>query len=58
MTTPSKTVQDYVKEIEVQSKKPLEEQINDLKVAGATLLTNLDKIIANLDTIIEAEDEK
>ena len=40
------------------SKKPLEEQINDLKVAGATLLTKLDKIIANLDTIIEAEDEK
>ena len=58
MHTPSKTVQDYVKEIEVQSKKPLEEQINDLKVAGATLLTKLDKIIANLDTIIEAEDEK
>ena len=27
-----KTVEDYVKEIEIQAKKPISEQINDLKM--------------------------
>ena len=46
---PIKTVDDYVKEIEVQMEKPLEEQINDLKIAGATFLTKLDEYIRQLD---------
>jgi len=43
-----KSERDYLKEIEVQSKKPLEEQLNDLKVAGAKFLVALDKIVDNL----------
>ena len=46
----TKTVNDYVKEIEVQMEKPLAEQINDLKVAGATFLVKLDEYIKQLDT--------
>jgi len=45
----TKSIDDYVKEIEVQAKKPLSEQINDLKVAGATFLTKLDTFIEQLD---------
>ena len=45
----TKTVNDYVKEIEVQMEKPLKEQINDLKVAGATFLVKLDKYIKQLE---------
>ena len=44
-----KTVEDYVKEIEIQAKKPISEQINDLKVAGATFLVKLDEYIRHLD---------
>ena len=47
-----KTVDDYIKEIDVQSKKPLDEQLNDLKVAGAKFLVALDKVASNFDTII------
>ena len=43
-----KSERDYIKEIEVQSKKPLDEQLNDLKVAGAKFLVALDKIVDNL----------
>ena len=46
----TKTVDDYVKEIEVQMEKRLEEQIYDLKVAGATFLVKLDEYIKQLDT--------
>ena len=49
----NKTESDYIKLIETQSKKPIEEQLNDLKSAGAKLLVSLDKIITNLDTILE-----
>ena len=49
------SVQDYIKEIDVQSKKPLDEQLNDLKVAGAKFLVALDKIAANLDTLLKEE---
>ena len=45
----TKTVNDYVKEIEVQMENPLEEQINDLKVAGATFLVKLDEYIKQLE---------
>ena len=48
-----KTTEQYIREIEVQAKKPLTEQINDLKVAGATLLTKLDTIIEQLDRLGE-----
>ena len=44
-----KTVEDYVKEIEIQAKKPISEQINDLKVAGATFLVKLDEYIRHLN---------
>ena len=44
-----KSIEQYIKEIEVQAKKPLTEQINDLKVYGATLLTKLDDVIHSLD---------
>ena len=47
---PTKTVDDYVKEIEIQAKKPISEQINDLKIAGATFLVKLDEYIKQLDT--------
>ena len=47
-----KSERDYIKEIEVQSKKPLDEQLNDLKVAGAKFLVALDKVASNYDTII------
>ena len=47
---PTKTVDDYVKEIETQMEKPFAEQINDLKVAGATFLVKLDEYIKQLDT--------
>ena len=39
-----------IKEIETQSKKPIEEQLNDLKIAGAKLLVSIDKIIEHLNT--------
>ena len=46
-----KSVTDYIHEIEVQAKKPLVEQINDLKLAGAQLLVKLDNILSNLNLI-------
>ena len=44
-----KTVEDYVKEIEIQAKKPISEQVNDLKVEGATFLVKLDEYIRHID---------
>ena len=43
-----KELQSYVKEIETQSKKPLEEQLNDIKIAGAKLVLALDRYITQL----------
>ena len=40
----------YIKEIETQSKKPIEDQLNDFKIAGAKLLVSIDKIIEHLNT--------
>ncbi len=48
VTSSPKSVEQYIREIEVQAKKPLTEQLNDFKVAGATLLTKLDIIIEQL----------
>ena len=39
------TIKSYLKEIETQSKKPINEQLNDLKIAGAKLLQALDNYI-------------
>ena len=41
----SMTIKSYLKEIETQSKKPISEQLNDLKIAGAKLLQALDNYI-------------
>ncbi len=38
-------LQSYVNEIETQRQKPIEEQLNDLKLAGAKLLQALDNYI-------------
>ena len=44
----------YIKEIETQANKPLEEQLNDLKIAGAKLLQSID----NISAILNNNDEK
>tara|TARA_B100000686_G_scaffold340202_1_gene415534 strand:+ start:3011 stop:3172 length:162 start_codon:yes stop_codon:yes gene_type:complete len=41
---PTKSVAYYIREIEVQAKKPLWQQIEELKEAGANLLVKLDNI--------------
>ena len=42
-----------IKEIETQAKKPLNEQLNDVKIAGAKVIQSLDKIIRNIDTLVD-----
>ncbi len=42
------SVKDYVNAINEQQKKPIKEQLNDLKVAVAELLVAVDKIIDNV----------
>ena len=49
-----KGLQSYVKEIETQSKKPLEEQLNDIKIAGAKLLQIIDNLIPLVDNVVDA----
>ena len=49
-----KELQSYVKEIETQSKKPLEEQLNDIKIAGAKLLQIIDNLIPLVDIVVDA----
>ena len=49
-----KELQSYVKEIETQSKKPLEEQLNDIEIAGARLLQIIDNLIPLVDNVVEA----
>ena len=49
-----KELQSYVKEIEIQSKKPLEEQLNDIKIAGARLLQIIDNLIPLVDNVVDA----
>ena len=39
-----------LKEIETQAKKPLEEQLEDLKLAGAKCIQSLDNILQHLNT--------
>ena len=49
-----KELQSNVKEIETQSKKPLEEQLNDIKIAGARLLQIIDNLIPLVDNVVDA----
>ena len=49
-----KELQSYVKEIETQSIKPLEEQLNDVKIAGAKLLQIIDNLIPLVDNVVDA----
>ena len=41
----------YIKEIETQANKPLTEQLNEVKIAGAKLLLTIDNLIHNLNTL-------
>ena len=45
------TINSYIQEIETQSKKPIDEQLNDLKIAGAKLLQTIDNLIPMIDNI-------
>ena len=45
----------YIKEIETQAKKPLNVQLNEMKIAGAKLLLSLDKIGKHLDNILNED---
>ena len=42
-----------IKEIETQAKKPLNVQLNDLKIAGAKMILSLDKLGKQLDKIVK-----
>ena len=42
-------LQPYLKELEDRMSKPLNEQIEDLKIAGAKFLQSIDKLIASMD---------
>ena len=42
-----------IKGIETQAKKPLNEQLNDVKIAGAKVIQSLDKLIRNIDTLVD-----
>ena len=42
-----------LKEIETQSKKPLNEQLNDVKIAGARFIQSLDKLIRKIDKLVD-----
>ena len=43
----------YIKEIETQAKKPLNVQLNEMKIAGAKLLQSIDNLISNLNNLEE-----
>ena len=45
----------YIKEIETQANKPLNVQLNEMKIAGAKLLLSLDKIGKHLDNILKED---
>ena len=46
------TLQSYINEIETQSKKPIDEQLNDIKLAGAKLLQTLDNLLPIVDKVV------
>ena len=43
--------QPYLKELEDRMKKPIPEQIEDLKIAGAKFIQSLDKLIESIDWV-------
>ena len=49
MPNVNKSLQPYLKELEDAMNKPLNEQIEDLKIAGAKFLQSIDKIIESLN---------
>ena len=46
-------LKSILKEIETQSKKPLDEQLNDVKIAGARFIQSLDKLIRKIDKLVD-----
>ena len=46
-------LKSIIKEIETQAKKPLNVQLNDVKIAGAKLILSLDKLGKQLDKIVK-----
>ena len=52
------TTKSYLKEIEIQSKKPLDEQLNDIKLASAKLLQTLDNLLPIVDKVVAALEEE
>ena len=46
------TKQEYINQITEQSKKPIEQQLEDLKSAGADFLVALDKIADQLENVL------
>ncbi len=42
-------LQPYLKELEDRMKKPIPEQIEDLKIAGAKFLQSIDHLIESMD---------
>ncbi len=42
-------VKDVIEEINIQKEKPLEEQLEDFKIAGAKLIVSLDKYIKEVN---------
>ena len=46
-------LKSIIKEIETQAKKPLNVQLNEMKIAGAKLILSLDKIGKQLDKIVK-----
>ena len=47
------TLQSYINEIETQSKKPIDEQLNDIKLAGAKLLQSIDNLLPIVDKVVK-----
>ena len=44
-----------IKEIEIQAKKPLNVQLNDLKIAGAKMILSLDKLGKSLEQLTKED---
>ena len=46
-------LKSIIKEIETQAKKPLNVQLNEMKIAGAKMILSLDKLGKQLDKIVK-----
>ena len=47
------TINSYINEIETQSKKSIDEQLNDIKLAGAKLLQSIDNLLPIVDKVVK-----